>query len=230
MAHTENHPSLGKLANLISQFEENISSSSVSQHQNFSSLASSPKVLDTPTIQPSTTVTYSHNSANVCHAQIHSEPKLEEGEVFCSLSVANRIKMLDSLNECSNNHDKRNSVNFTEQTPGCDKTIGNGKVANGNGKVAAIVREIEHQNELVDNGGLSNATNSHSPRLDLSAIKYFRRPSVPETFEDIQYLRALVNSQSNVLSCSTERLDRIELNFEKVHKYLTMHIEIMIFL
>ena len=173
LAHTEKHPSKGKLSNLISQFEDNISSSSVSQHQNFSSLALSPKVLDTPTIQPSTTVTYSHNSANVCHAQIHSEPKLEEGEVFCSLSVANRIKMLDSLNERSNSiPDKRNSVNFTEQTPGCDKTI-------GNGKVAAIVREIEHQNELVDNGAISNAANIHSPKLDLSAIKYFRRPSVP---------------------------------------------------
>ena len=163
------------LSNLINQFEDNISNSSVSLCQNLSSL--SPN-------KPRT----------VCHAEVHSAPR-EEGEVFCSLSVANRIKMLDHLNSNNNN----SNINKT------------GPPTVSGGSVAARVREIEHNNDDI------NETNPQKS-MDLSAIKFFRRPSVPESYEDIQYLRALVNSQSNMLSCSTQRLDRIELNFEKVSR------------
>ena len=131
----------------------------------------------------------------ICQAQVHSAPE-EEEEVFCSLSVANRIKMLDHLNNNNNSN-----INKTGPT-----TV--------SGSVAARVREIEHNNDLAVDIKETNPQKS----MDLSAIKFFRRPPVPESYEDIQYLRALVNSQSNMLSCSTQRLDRIELNFEKVSR------------
>ena len=165
------------LSNLINQFEDNISNSGVSLCQNLSSLSRT---------KPRT----------VCHAEVHSAPR-EEGEVFCSLSVANRIKMLDHLNS---------NINKT------------GPPTVSGGSVAARVREIEHNNDI-------NETNTQKS-MDLSAIKFFRRPSVPESYEDIQYLRALVNSQSNMLSCSTQRLDRIELNFEKVSHYIVQYIRL----
>ena len=186
------NPKSRTLSNLINQFEDNISKSSVSLNQTQSFLS--------PT-KPRT----------ICHAEVHSAPK-EDKEVFCSLSVANRIKMLDNLN--SNNNNCNNNINKTEPT-----TV--------SGSVAARVREFEQNNDL----DIYDKTNhQQSPKLDLSAIKFFRRPSIPESYEDIQYLRALVNSQSNTLSCSTQRLDRIELNFEKVSHYtldIALHLIIL---
>ena len=113
--------------------------------------------------------------------------------------------MLDNLNTSNNNIHDLNTLSSRNN---------NAESPRVSGSVAARILEIESMN---DTGVNINETNKQlSPKLDLSAIKYFRRPSVPESYEDIQYLRALVNSQSNTLSCSTQRLDRIELNFEKV--------------
>ena len=179
------------LSKLISQFEDNISSSSLSPNLSYSS-----------PVKPSVN-TIQDRPKTICHAQVHSAPK-EETEIFCSLSVANRIKMLDNLNTSNNNiHDLDTFSSRQDRT----------EPSRVPGSVAARILEIESMN---DTGVNINKTKQQSPKLDLSAIKYFRRPSVPESYEDIQYLRALVNSQSNTLSCSTQRLDRIELNFEKV--------------
>ena len=180
------------LSKLISQFEDNISSSSLSPNLSYSS-----------PVKPSVN-TIQDRPKTICHAQVHSAPK-EETEIFCSLSVANRIKMLDNLNTSNNNIHDLNTLSSRNN---------NAESPRVSGSVAARILEIESMNYT---GVNINETNKQlSPKLDLSAIKYFRRPSVPESYEDIQYLRALVNSQSNTLSCSTQRLDRIELNFEKV--------------
>lgn len=181
------------LSKLINHFEDNIISSSVSTNHSFlSPNKPSVKLSKDP---PKT----------ICQAQVHSAPK-EESEVFCSLSVANRIKMLDKLNT--------NNKNIVHNLDTSSSRQNRAEPIRVSGSVGARVLEIEHKNDQVMN--INGTDHKKSPKLDLSAIKYFRRPSVPESYEDIQYLRALVNSQSNMLSCSTQRLDRIELNFEKV--------------
>ena len=180
------------LSKLINQFEDNISNSNVSPNLSYSS-----------PVQPSINISQDR-AKTICHAQIHSAPK-EETEVFCSLSVANRIKMLDKLNTSNNNIRDPDTLSSGQKRT---------EPSRASGSVAARILEIESMNDTGVN--IHETNKQQSPKLDLSAIKYFRRPSVPESYEDIQYLRALVNSQSNTLSCSTQRLDRIELNFEKV--------------
>ena len=188
---SQNQNSKRTLSKLINQFEDNISNSSVSINQSF---------LNKPSVKMSQVP-----PQTICHAQVHSAPK-EESEVFCSLSVANRIKMLDNLNTYN-----KNIIHNLDTLSSRQKRAESIKVSRS---VGARVLEIEHKNDQVKN--INETSHQKSPKLDLSAIKHFRRPSVPESYEDIQYLRALVNSQSNMLSCSTQRLDRIELNFEKV--------------
>ena len=180
------------LSKLINQFEDNISNSNVSPNLSYPS-----------PVQPSINISQDR-AKTICHAQVHPKPK-EETEVFCSLSVANRIKMLDKLNTSNNNIRDPDTLSSGQKRT---------EPSRASGSVAARILEIESMNDTGVN--IHETNKQQSPKLDLSAIKYFRRPSVPESYEDIQYLRALVNSQSNTLSCSTQRLDRIELNFEKV--------------
>ena len=78
------------LSKLINLFEDNIISSSVLMNQSFLSP-------NKPSIKMS-----QDPPQTICHAQVHSAPK-QESEVFCSLSVANRIKMLDNLNNNNKN-------------------------------------------------------------------------------------------------------------------------------
>ena len=186
------------LSKLINQFEDNISNSNVSPNLSYSS-----------PVKPSVDISQDRPKT-ICQAQVHSAPKEEkETEVFCSLSVANRIKMLDNLNTSNNKiHEIHDTLSSRQNRTESSRVTGS---------VAARILEIESMNDAGVN--INETNNQQSPKLDLSAIKYFRRPSVPESYEDIQYLRALVNSQSNTLSCSTQRLDRIELNFEKVYHY-----------
>ena len=53
---------------------------------------------------------------------------------------------------------------------------------------------------------------------------HFTRQSSNRTKADIQQLSALMKTQSNIISSSNDRLDRIELNFEKVIKYFSFNI------
>lgn len=133
-----------------------------------------------------------------------------------SLSVASRVKLLEPKPKLQHEGSKNEASSPSTATQ--EKRL----------SVAERVKNLDQK--IVPDDLVVIKENSVNPKeleekSDIPS-KQFVRLASGRTRAEIKHLNEILKSQTNILSCSNERLDRIEINFEKVENVLfSLHVK-----